>query len=116
MIALRQMLETPAPCASWMAQPIADASNSGSDDDSDLDVPLRRVSPKSRCVADGSEPDSDPTPSEDLDADSDTNSDRTLRYEVETQIDSDLDSPPDPDGVPRAQAPSLLRRSVTAPF
>ena len=90
------MLETPAPCASWMAQPIADASNSGSDDDSDLDVPLRRVSPKSRCVADGSEPDSDPTPSEDLDADSDTNSDRTLRYEVETQIDSDLDSPPTP--------------------
>jgi len=110
------MPETPATCVSWMAQPDADASDSGADDDSDLDVPLRRVSPKSRCVADGSEPDSVPDPSEDLDAYSDTNSDRTLRYEVETQIDSDRDSPPDPDEVPRAQAPSLLRRSVMAPF
>jgi hypothetical protein len=62
------MPETPATCVSWMAQPDADASDSGADDDSDLDVQLRRVSPKSRCVADGSEPDSVPDPSEDLDA------------------------------------------------
>ena len=34
------MPETPATCVSWMAQPDADASDSGANDDSDLDVHL----------------------------------------------------------------------------